>query len=84
MDFQNWRINDRMVGNVAIVYLRGQEELKAKEGPFSIIFQSIWDDQYIEDIIGVFWQHRDEKLPEEAIQRIFEFWKFTLDHIKQK
>lgn len=83
-DFQNWRINDRMVGNVAIAYLRGQEELNAKEGPFSFIFQSIWDDQYIEDIIDVFWQHRDERLPEEAIQRILAFWQLTLDHVARK
>ena len=74
------RIRERVIDNVCVTYLRGQEPLDGTDSLFREILEA-WREEDIADVIGLFWQHRDADLQKEHKDRIFDFWRHCHERI---
>lgn len=81
--FSNEQTRRRIVENVAISYLRGQEIIDGKDSLFKHILEK-WIQGDIETVIGLFWSHRDAELDCEQKERIYAFWRYCFNRIKGK
>lgn len=77
------RIRERIIDNISVSYLRGQELLSDQGSLFTEILE-IWKPEDISDVIGLFWAHRDVEFKKNENSRILDFWKFCYNHIKGK
>jgi hypothetical protein len=80
-DFANDQIKRRIIENVAISYLRGQESLETKNSLFKLILDR-WQTNEIEEVISLFWMHRDAELNSDQKEHIYNFWHYCFDRIK--
>ena len=80
-DFANDQIKRRIIENIAISYLRGQETIEGQDSLFKYILERMQIDD-IEEIISLFWAHRDAELTIEQREHIFNFWRYCFTHIK--
>ncbi len=74
------RIRERVIDNVCVTYLRGQEPIDGTGSLFREILEG-WREEDIVDVISLFWQHRDADLQKEHKERIFEFWRYSYERI---
>ncbi|OGW88458.1 MAG: hypothetical protein A3E74_03315 [Omnitrophica bacterium RIFCSPHIGHO2_12_FULL_44_12] len=79
------QIRERIIDNIAISYLRGQESLDHRS-LFAKILHG-WKTEDISDVIGLFWQHRDVKFEKEEerisfCEKAMGFWRHCFNKIK--
>lgn len=71
---------EKIIQNIAIAYLRNQEELKGGGSLFTKILEK-WEQEDIRDIVSFFSMHQEIELKEDMKQRILEFWKYCIEKI---
>ncbi|MDO8663071.1 MAG: hypothetical protein Q7K98_07660 [Candidatus Omnitrophota bacterium] len=81
--FSNDQTRSRIIENIAVSYLRGQETIDGQNSLFKYILEK-WNHDDIEEIISLFWSHRDVELDCEQKARIFNFWRHCFNQIKGK
>jgi|GEM_PF-2930219 len=82
IEFSNEQTRKRIIENIAISYIRGKETINDNNSLFSYTLKQ-WRTDDIEDIISLFWSHRDMDLDCEQKGRIFDFWRGCFVHIKE-
>lgn len=80
-DFSNDQTKRRIIENVAISYLRGQETITGRDSLFKYILDK-WQANNIEEIISLLWVHRDAELSCEQKERIFDFWRHCFNRMR--
>lgn len=81
--FSNDQTKRRVIENVAISYLRGQETIDGRDSLFKYTLEK-WNPDDIEEVISLFWSHRDAELDCEQKTRIFDFWRYCFNRITGK
>lgn len=81
VEFSNEQTRKRIVENISISYIRGKETINDNESLFDYILRQ-WRKDDLEDIISLFWSHRDVDLNCEQKGRIFVFWRYCFVRIK--
>jgi hypothetical protein len=81
--FSNDQTKRRIIENVAVSYLRGQETIDGQSSLFKYILEK-WNPDDIEEVISLFWAHRDAQLEGDQKERIFEFWRYCFNRTKGK
>ncbi len=81
--FDNHMIRERIIDNIAISYVRGQETLKGEGSLFAEILRR-WESQDVCDVVGLFWAHREAGLKDDEVQKIRNFWQYCFDKIQGK
>lgn len=79
--FENSNIRERIVENIAISYLRGEEDLKGENSLMAYILQK-WESRDISSVIDLFWSHREVDFKNQEAQRILAFWDYCYNKIK--
>lgn len=82
IEFSNEQTRKRIIENIAISYIRGKETINNNDSLFDYILKQ-WRKDDIEDIISLFWSHRDVDLDCEQKGRIFDFWRHCFVRIKE-
>ena len=81
IEFSNEQTRKRIVENISISYIRGKEAINNNASLFDIVLRQ-WRKDDLEDIVSLFWSHRDAELDCEQKGRIFDFWRYCFVHIK--
>lgn len=81
--FENSNIRERIIENIAISYLRGEEDLQGENSLMAYILEK-WQSPDISDVIDLFWSHREVDFKNEEDQRIFAFWEYCYNRVKGK
>ncbi len=80
-EFTNDNVKERIVENIAVSYLRGQESLDGEGSLFKYLLEK-WQVKNIEDTIDLFWAHRDVELNREQRDRIYGFLRYCFNRVK--
>lgn len=79
--FENSNIRERIVENIAISYLREEEELEGENSLMAYILQK-WKSRDISSVIDLFWSHREVDFKNGEDQRILALWEYCYSKIK--
>ena len=79
--FDKSNIYERIIENIAISYLRGEEELQGENSLMAFILEK-WQSQDICCVIDLFWSHREVDFKNGEDKRILAFWEYCYDKIK--
>lgn len=79
--FDKSNIRERVIENIAISYLRGEEDLQSKNSLMAYILD-VWQSQDICSVIDLFWSHREVDFKNGEDQRILAFWEYCYSKIK--
>ncbi len=81
--FEKSNIRERIVENISISYLRGDEELQGENSLMAYILEK-WQVQDMSSVIDLFWSHREVDFSNGEDQRILAFWEYCNNKIKGK
>jgi len=81
MSFENSNIRERIIENIAVSYLRDEEDLQEENSLIAYILQN-WESQDISSMIDLFWSHREVDFKNQEDQRILAFWEHCYNKIK--
>lgn len=81
IEFLSEQTRKRVVENISMSYIRNKETIDDNASLFDHILKQ-WHKDDLEDIISLFWSHRDAELDCEQKGRIFDFWRYCFVHIK--
>lgn len=79
--FENSHIRERIIENIAVSYLRGEENLQGENSLMAYILGK-WQLPDISDVIDLFWSHREVDFKNGEDQRILAFWEYCYNRIK--
>jgi len=79
--FENSNIRERVIENIAISYLRGEEDLQGENSLMANIIEG-WEPQDICSVIDLFWSHREVDFKSGEDKRILAFWEYCYGKIK--
>jgi hypothetical protein len=79
--FDKSNIRERIIENIAISYLRGEEELQGENSLMAFILGK-WQSQDICCVIDLFLSHREVDFKNGEDKRILAFWEYCYDKIK--
>ena len=81
--FDSSNIRERIIENIAISYLRGEEDLRGENSLMAYILEK-WQAPDISSVIDLFWSHREVDFKNGEDQRILAFWEYCYNRIKGK
>jgi hypothetical protein len=76
-------VRERIIDNISVSYLRGQETLDRTDSLFKRLFDE-WNESDIKHVIDLFWSHREVKFKNNEQGRIFDFWRRCYEKIKRE
>jgi len=79
--FDKSNIRERIIENIAISYLRGEEDLQGENSLMVCILEK-WQSQDICSVIDLFWSHREVDFKSGEDKRILSFWEYCYSKIK--
>ncbi len=79
--FDKSNIRERIIENIAISYLRGDEDLQGENSLMAFILGK-WQSQDICSVIDLFWSHREVDFKSGEDKRIIAFWEYCCGKIK--
>lgn len=79
--FDKSNIRERIIENIAISYLRGEEDLQGENSLMAHILEG-WQSQDISSVIDLFWSHREVDFKSGEDKRILAFWEYCYSKIK--
>ncbi len=79
--FDKSNIRERIIENIAISYLRGEEDLQGENSLMGFILGK-WQTQDICSVIDLFWSHREVDFKNGEDRRILALWEYCYGKIK--